>query len=286
MLDKKVIYVTGMPRAGSTLLCQLLGMHRDIYSLGHSSPLANVIEGLRAQLTNSPFFLSQVDLDFELAYERLRNTYHGTMNGWMKESDKPFYVDKNRGWLAMVETVKALDEDFRMLVCIRDPVHVYASVEEQHSKTILLGFPDETSVNMAYTRVDTLFAPGGVIGGPLKAIEAMQDISSVKAIKDKVLFVSYERLIENMPMEMSRIFGWLGADPVELPNEGLLVKPHENDAYTRYKYCHNTYDRIKPLKEHQVSPRITREIVAKYQWFYDSFYPNNFVQLRESFKRG
>jgi sulfotransferase len=38
-LSKKIVYVTGLPRAGSALMCQLLGQHPEIYSIGHSSPL-------------------------------------------------------------------------------------------------------------------------------------------------------------------------------------------------------------------------------------------------------
>ncbi|MFO1351424.1 MAG: sulfotransferase [Gammaproteobacteria bacterium] len=37
MAVQRILYVTGLPRAGSTLLCQLLGQHPDIYSIGHGS---------------------------------------------------------------------------------------------------------------------------------------------------------------------------------------------------------------------------------------------------------
>jgi len=42
------------------LLCQLLGLHPSIYSLGHSSPLSQVFNALRAQLSDDPFLLSQL----------------------------------------------------------------------------------------------------------------------------------------------------------------------------------------------------------------------------------
>ncbi len=58
MLDKQIIYVTGLPRSGSTLMCQLLGHHPQIYSLGHSSPLNQVLNELRHKLSDSPFLLS------------------------------------------------------------------------------------------------------------------------------------------------------------------------------------------------------------------------------------
>jgi len=58
MLTKQLIYVTGLPRAGSTLLCQLLGIHPDLYSLGHSSPLCQTLNQLRHQLSDNEFLLS------------------------------------------------------------------------------------------------------------------------------------------------------------------------------------------------------------------------------------
>ncbi|MBW4548386.1 MAG: sulfotransferase, partial [Symplocastrum torsivum CPER-KK1] len=47
MLNKQIIYVTGLPRAGSTLLCQLLDHHPEIDHSGHSSPLCQTLNGLR-----------------------------------------------------------------------------------------------------------------------------------------------------------------------------------------------------------------------------------------------
>ena len=70
-LNKHIIYVTSLPRAGSTLLCQLLGQHPQVYSLGHSSPLRQVFNHLRGQLSDDPFLLSQLEVDFDVTYTRL-----------------------------------------------------------------------------------------------------------------------------------------------------------------------------------------------------------------------
>ena len=102
-LNKQIIYVSGLPRSGSTLLCQLLGHHPDIYSIGHSSPLAPLLEKIRDFTTESPFLLSQLDVNFELVYQRLLNAYRGYMNGWFDETEQMFVVDKNRHWVSMIE---------------------------------------------------------------------------------------------------------------------------------------------------------------------------------------
>lgn len=45
------IGVAGLPRAGSTLLCQMLEMHPE----ANSSPLCNVLLGIRRMVSNDVF---------------------------------------------------------------------------------------------------------------------------------------------------------------------------------------------------------------------------------------
>jgi len=58
VLTKRLIYVSGLPRAGSTLLCQLLGQHPKLNSPGHSSPLCQTLVGLRQGLSDDPLMSS------------------------------------------------------------------------------------------------------------------------------------------------------------------------------------------------------------------------------------
>ncbi|MDD2365604.1 MAG: sulfotransferase [Desulfuromonadaceae bacterium] len=279
-LAKQMVYVTGLPRAGSTLLCQLLGVHSQIYSIVHSSPLANLLEQLRHGISDSPFQLAQLDVDFDLAYGRIVNAFRGFINGWVQETDLPVVVDKNRSWLGMVQTVQQLDPGFRMLVCVRDPIQILGSIEAQHQKTLLLDFPDHMAPNSAWFRGDALFSNSGVVGGPLRAIENFQDITDSCGIKERVFFVVFERLVSNPVEEMSRIFKWLGMPDCYIDPCNLPVKPHESDSYYRYKYRHETRSKIILPSHHRISPRIQREVFYKYRWFYDSLYPEAYPDLR------
>jgi sulfotransferase len=270
-LNKRLIYVTGLPRAGSTLLCQLLSQHPQIYSLGHSSPLSQVFNHLRGQLSDDPFLLAQLDVDFDLTYTRLINAYRGFINGWFAETDKPVVVDKNRGWLRMVETVKLIDPDVRMLVCIRDLRQVFGSIEAQHQKTLLLDFPDHMAPHSAYERADTLFSKEGVIGGPLKSIEYLfNDVDP--ALRERIGFVAFEALVSDAPETMRLLYQWLELPPAPFDPQQLTVKPHENDSYYHWKYRHVTYPAIRPPAIHVIAPRIEQEILKNFGWFFEQFY--------------
>lgn len=271
MLDKRIIYITGLPRAGSTLLCQLLGHHPDIYSTGHSSPLCQTLIGLRHQLSDSDFLLAQLDTDFPLVYHRLINAFRGFINGWFAETDKPWVVDKNRGWLNHLETVHLLDPNCRMLVCVRELGQICGSIEAQHQKTLLLDFPDHLAGLSASERAKKLFAEEGVVGAPLKAIENIQDID--ENLQKHIYYVVFEHLVSEPIEAMQGIYQWLGLEPMGFDPRQLQVRKPESDSYYRFKYPHQTYSQIQPPAPHQIPQRFDAVLKQTFAWFYKTFYP-------------
>lgn len=269
-LNKRIIYVTGLPRTGSTLLCQLLGHHPDIDSTSHSSPLCPVLNGLRHQLSDSDFLLSQLDVDFERGYQRLFNAFLGFIEGWFAESESRWVVDKNRGWLGQLEMVYHLDPNCRMLVCVRELGQIYGSVEAQHQQTLLLDFPDHLAALSHYARADKLFSHEGVIGMPLKAIDNLQDVDNW--LQERLYYVIFEHLMAEPVTVMREIYQWLNLPEAPFDPQRLKVKPHESDSYYRFKYRHKTYPRIQPPVRHSVPQRIEAELRKNFAWFYQTFY--------------
>lgn len=270
-INKNIIYVAGLPRSGSTLMCQLLGEHPDVYSTGHSSPLANTIKGMRARMSDDPFLLSQLDVDFDLVYLRLTNSYRGFINGWFEETDKSIVVDKNRSWLNGLETLSHLDPYFKMVVCIRDLRQIFASIENRHQKTSLIDFPDDMADLTSYERADKLFSPQGVVGRPLRLIGQLQDVSV--QLQKNLYYILFEDLMSDPIRVMQEVYHWLGADNYIIDPNNLSVKQHESDSYYRFKYPHKTHDSIKPPDIHDVPQRIGNDISKEFEWYYKLFYP-------------
>lgn len=271
-LDKKIVYVTGLPRAGSTLACQLLGQHPDLYSPGHSSPLAHIMDGMRTSWSNDSFLLAQLDVDFDLVYQRLLNAYRGLINGWFAETDLPVVVDKNRAWLGMVETLAQIDPDCRVLVLIRELSQLFGSIETQHHKTQLLDSGDRTAGMTRYGRASAYFNGDGLVARGLAAIQsAIEDLPAV--VKERVFYVQYERLVEAPQEVMSDIYQRLDLAPTRFDPEHLTVAPSESDSHYRYKFPHATRRSISPPSAHWVPERIRSGLVNQYQWYYRAFYP-------------
>jgi sulfotransferase len=263
--------VTGLPRAGSTLLCQLLAQHPEIHCEGYSSPLCNTLLGIRRMVSDDQFYLSQLDNAFESSYAHLTAAMRGFLRGWHQDCNKKAVVDKNRAWLHAVELLLHIEPEARLLVCLRDLGQIYGSIEAQHQRTILLDFIDHLADYDRFGRADILFAKDKVIGAPLISLHAVPDLP--QQVQRRLYFVRFEDLIEQPAACMSHLYAWLGLAPFEIDPEKLAVGGQESDSHYHMKYLHNQAGRVVRPKRHEVPPRIQAQIETACAWFYQLYYP-------------
>lgn len=267
----QLVCVTGLPRSGSTLLCQLLQHHPDIYCDGHSSPLLHVLTGLRKHISDNDFMMAQMDVDYENTYERIAGMNRGLIDGWFENSSEPIKVDKNRAWLKHYHLIQNIKPETKMLVCVRNPEQIYGSIESRHKQSLLLDFPDKLADLSEYDRADKLFASDGVVGHPLNDIAALQDFHP--GTKKNIYFVIFEQLMNEPEQVMVEIFKWLNTADHIIDTSDLTTWPHESDSYYKFKYPHKTRSQISPPREYVIPTRIKTEIRKSYAWFYQNFYP-------------
>lgn len=271
MFDKKLVAVTGLPRAGSTLLCQLLAHHPKVFCTGESSPLPQFLTGLRQQAANNDFLLAQLDRDAVAAHERLLDAYRGFVAGWFSQADQPVVVDKNRAWLNQLDLAERLSPECRMLVCVREPAQILGSIEARHQQTLGIDFPDHSGTGSAYDRANRLFAPDGVVGLPLYSFRNAQDLPA--QLQQRIMVVVFEQLVSEPAAMMAKIWDFLGLPPCGIDFENLKTLPGESDSHYRLKYSHRTSTRLAAPKRHDVSKRIEAELRNTFDWFYRIFYP-------------
>jgi sulfotransferase len=263
--------VTGLPRAGSTLLCQLLAMHPQVRCDGRSSPLCNALLGIRRAVSDDQFLLAQLDQDFEGGYGQLRGAMRGFLRGWCGDCDQAVVVDKNRAWLHAIELLLHLAPEARLIVCIRELGQIYGSIEAQHQRTILLDFIDHLADFDRFGRADVLFAKDKAIGAPLISLHAVQDLPA--AVHKHLYFLRFEDFMQRPDACMSHIFAWLGLEPFELDLDHLAGGPQESDSHYRMKYLHRHAERFTPPPLHVVPARIQAQIEAACAWYYQMYYP-------------
>jgi sulfotransferase len=266
------IGVTGLPRAGSTLLCQLLAQHPEVLCEGHSSPLCNLLLGIRRMASDDQFMLAQLDNSFESGYGHLKTAMQGFLRGWYgAPGESKAVVDKNRAWLHCIELLLAIAPEARLVVCIRELGQIYGSVEAQHQKTILLDFIDHLADYDRFGRADVLFAKDKAIGAPLTSVHALQDLPS--EVQSHIYMLRFEDLMDRPVETMSHVYQWLGLAPHAIDPAHLRTSSHESDSHYRMKYLHRQHRAIVRPKAHAIPPRIQAQIEAACAWYYQLYYP-------------
>ena len=271
MATPTFVGVTGLPRAGSTLLCQLLAQHPEIQCEGHSSPLCNTLLGIRRMISDDQFFLSQLDSSFDTSYAHLASAMRGFLHGWYHDSGAhQVVIDKNRAWLHAVELLLHIEPQAKLIVCLRELGQIYGSIEAQHQRTILVDFIDHLADYDRFGRADMLFAKDRVIGAPLIALQAVLDLPD--AVKQRLYFVRFEDLVAQPVKCMSHLYAWLGLAPFEIDPEKLTTGMQESDSHYRMKYPHRKATRMATPAPHAVPPRIQKQIETVWAWFYRLYY--------------
>jgi sulfotransferase len=265
------IGITGLPRAGSTLLGQLMAQHPEIYCEGNSSPLCNTLLGMRRMISDDQFFLSQLDTTFENTYAHLNSAMQGFLRGWYHHCDKKAVVDKNRAWLHAIEFLLHLAPEAKLIVCIRELGQIYGSIEAQHQRTILVDFIDHLADFDRFGRADILFAKDKAIGSPLISLHAVQDLP--KDVQQRLYFLRFEDLLKNPVACMSHIYEWLDLSPFKIDPQNLTIGLQESDSHYHMKYLHRQSSHIATPKKHEIPPRIQAQIESAYAWFYQLYYP-------------
>jgi len=263
--------VTGLPRAGSTLLCQLLHQHPDIDCEGRSSPLCNTLLGIRRMVSDDTFFLSQLDAASETSYAHLASAMQGFLRGWHHDATRAVVVDKSRAWLHAIELLLHIEPEARLIVCLRDLGQIYGSIEAQHQRTILIDFIDHLADYDRFGRADMLFAKDKAIGAPLISLHAVPDLP--QKVRERLYFVRFEDLMEKPAACLSHLFNWLGLPAFTVDLENLAVGIQESDSHYHMKYLHRHADRLVRPARHDIPARIQAQIETAYAWFYQTYYP-------------
>lgn len=257
-MSTNFIGVTGLPRSGSTLLCQMLAQHPEIDCEGHSSPLCNMLLGIRRMVSDDQFFLAQLDQHFDRSYANLGGAMRGFLEGWHRDTGKSVVVDKNRAWLHSIEMLLHIAPEAKLIVCVRELGQIYGSIEAQHQKTILIDFIDHLADYDRFGRADMLFAKDKAIGAPLASIHAVEDLPP--QVQQRLYFLRFEDLIERPVQCMSHIYAWLGLPPYEIDPNSLTIAPHESDSHYRMKYLHKQSENLVRPQRHDIATRIQVQI--------------------------
>lgn len=266
----KIFFQSSLPRAGSTLLQNIIGQNPDFY-VTPTSGVLELVYAARNNYTNSPEFKAQ---DSTLMRNGFRAFCHGGLTGFFNAvTDKPYVFDKSRGWGIHYGFLNTFYPDPKVICMVRDLRGIFASMEKNFRKN---QDKDSGIVNHAQMtgtttekRID-VWANGQPVG---LAIERLSQIFK-EGVDKKMLFVRYEDLAQNPTKEMTRIYAYLGVPYFQHDFDNIEQITQEDDSVYGIYGDHTIRKSLKPLPndyKEVLGVGACNWIKSTYQWFYDEF---------------
>jgi len=226
--------ISGLPRAGSTLLCNLLNMNEN-YHVTPTSGLLDTVKAMRSNFSHDVTWKAQDRIEL---YKDFKNGLKGFVEGYY--SDKDIVFDKNRGWPGHIKMIDDIlgNTDSKIIWCYRDPIEIIGSIEAQYQKTLLIESTDEQSAPGAFStldrRIGTFLNDGGIISYP---VEILRDAIEM-GYADRILIIKYFDLTNSTQQVLDAIHDFIGEPRVVYDFKKLTQTTHEFDGFYNYKFLH------------------------------------------------
>ena len=263
----KLHAIAGLPRSGSTLLCNILNQNPKFYA-SSTSPMVHAINQLAAWFSNSPEVRSDLINNQKDTEERMVDVARSMMDAWY--AGKPTVFDKSRGWTTNALIFEQLYPEGKMIVCVRDPRNVFASIEKQHRRFPILDHTDNPLEKTLYARADQMFSPQGMIGFPIVGVEDL-----IRRRPKSLILVQYERFVQNPKEEMERIYKELGEPYFDHHFTGIKNTATDVDALYNHKFPHKGEGDVVPSDPEEwkkyLSEDLARVIIERYPHFNNTF---------------
>lgn len=270
-MKKELFFNSSLPRAGSTLIQNVIGQNPNIY-VTPTSGLADLILTSKNVYNSSQAFQSQDAKQMQNAFvEFSRAGMQGYFDGL---TDKPMVVDKSREWGVNYGLLEMFIDNPKVICMVRDVRSVYCSMEKNFRKNPHRENHIQNAPQLVGTTLEkriNIWADGVPVG---IAMDRLKDCIQ-QGIDKKMLFIRYEDLMANPEYELRRFYDYIGKPYYEGHDfENVTQITHENDIIHGIYGDHvlrQKFERKPDDYDEILGYELCNNIKNTYKWFYDYF---------------
>ncbi len=244
--DKRILFLAGLPRSGSTLLANILAQNPRMY-VTPTSGIVDMLVQVRNNWDRNDAFQASDRKQTEETKERV---LRAMLQAYFAHTDKPVCFDKNRYWSEYLEMAAALvggRDKVKVIVTVRDMRDVLASFEQLYRKASALGqIQQEANLELKFKtalgRVETFIDDGQTVG---RAYNAIRD-AVTRGWADCMHFVEYDALTKKPKETLEGIYKFLGEEGCEHDFDNVEQVTFEDDFVYGFKDLHQIRAQVKP----------------------------------------
>jgi sulfotransferase len=247
--------ITGLPRSGSTLFCNILNQNPRFFA-SSTSNVVYMVNSIISSWSGCIEVKNLLGLEKEKTEQRMWNSLRQFIEGWYEVEGKDIIFDKSRGWGLNHLALQNLFPNSKLIVMVRDIRNIFSSIEKQYIKNPLF---DESSVpggKTIYHRADHMFGPEGIVGTCIVGVEDM--IRRMK--KHNILFVIYEELSANPEKCMKKVYDFLEEEQFHHDFNNVKKTAVDPDSFYLNKYPHEGKGKVVPTNSEEWKGYFTEEL--------------------------
>lgn len=239
---KQIVFLSGLPRSGSTMLAALLAQNKT-FKVNEASTLLPLLNNTRK------FWSSAQRHEVVPRGENLLPVLKAIWGAYHPED--AVIVDKHREWPLYLDLVdKLADQPVKTICTVRNPLECAASFDRLHVRepetyTQIEAATEITGSN-TFGRAKERMAPDGSIG---KAYSALYEAAVVQGRLSQMLFIDYHKLCSDPEGQLERIYQFLDLEPFKHHFDHLENAERQNDiAYFGHRNLHTIETKVREGK--------------------------------------
>lgn len=261
---QKFHFISGLPRAGSTLLSAILNQNPRFHA-GVSSPVASFFSSLVSQVSVGSEWSTRVSI------AQRRRLLLGLFEGYYADlpAQKQVVFDTNRSWTARLPALLDLFPQARVIACVRNVAWVMDSIERLYRKnpyenTALFGNEGERST--VYTRTETLAQRNRLVGLAYSGLKEAYYAEQGRAM----LVVDYDLLVQRPAHVIPLIYQFIGEEAFPHDYENLNFDTPEYDEGLGLVGLHKVRQKVRAEPRETILPPDLFEQYSKLSFWYNT----------------
>ena len=270
MIQQRIFFNASLPRAGSTLLSNIIGHHPHFYA-SPTSALIDLVLGARIGYNDAPSTAYTNTDTWKIGFlNYCRFGLHGFIQA---VTDKPCYLDKSRMWGAYYDLLNQIIPNPRVVIMVRDLRAIYSSMEKKFRQNPDIDTKIMDNINMTGITTDQRVGIWSQTHPTGYTVIKLQEMILQKLDKN-VLFFRYEDFCQAPDEHMKRLYEFFQVEYFQHDWNNIQQLTSENDEahgiFGDHKIRTKLEQKPDDFKE-ILGVQTCNRIVNENRWFYDYF---------------
>jgi sulfotransferase len=240
-------FISGLPRAGSTLLAAILKQNPRFHA-GMTSPVADIMGVVVAEMS------SKNDFSFAISDQARISVLRGLVeNFYAAQTDADVVFDTSRLWCSRIQMLDTLFPKARIIACVRPLPWVLDSMERLVRKqpvNVSKVFRFDTNTTI-YSRVQALTDPRGMVGFSFQAIK---DAFYGQYAAGHLMLLTYETLTKNPEAALRAVYDFIGEPWFEHDFDNVEYGASEFDMRVGMPGLHTVRSKVEAAERKPILP--------------------------------